>query len=88
MNKKLHLYKKHLALGNLARFVFWSILSQKNGSFVKLLSFFCVSVSLSRENLRGLRELFLQKNPSPMRNESGPHHLKQKYYVSKMWGHL
>ena len=63
--------KKNWALGNFSKFVVWSILSLKTGSFAKLLSFFCVSVSLARENLRGLRELFLQKNPAPMRNELG-----------------
>ena len=41
--------KTHLALGNLTKLVFWSILSFKNLSFVNC-------SSLVRENLRGLRE--------------------------------
>jgi hypothetical protein len=43
----------------MAKLVLWSILSYRNGSIAKLTSFF-----LARENLRGLRELFLQKNPA------------------------
>jgi hypothetical protein len=38
-------------------------LTFKNQSFEKLLSFI-VSLSLARENLRGLRELSLQENPA------------------------
>ena len=51
INLRLHTQKSHLALGNLAKMEFWSILSCKSWSFAKLLSFF-VSVSLIelREN--------------------------------------
>ena len=58
--------KSHLALDNLAKLAFWSISSGKNGSFAKFLSFFCVSVSLVRENLRELRELFYRKIQSKL----------------------
>ena len=48
--------KKHLALGNLAKLVFVSILSFKNWSFSKLLSFFCVSLSGERKIWRNKRK--------------------------------
>ena len=34
------------------------------GKIEVLKNLFCLSVSLAKENLRGLRELFLQKNPA------------------------
>ena len=51
--------KRYLALGNLAKFVFWSILLFKNWSFSKLLNFFCVSFS-------GENWVEIQKNPAQM----------------------
>ena len=41
LNDRIYSYtkKSNLALGNLAKLIFWSILSFKNWSFVKLLSF-------------------------------------------------
>ena len=41
--------KSHLALGNLAKLVFCSILSIKNWIFEKLLGFFCLSYTYERK---------------------------------------
>ena len=51
-----HTKKKHLALGNLAKLVFVSILSFKNWSYSKLLSFFCVSLIGARKIWRNKRK--------------------------------
>ena len=43
--------KKHFALGNLANFVFWTILSSKNWTLAKLLCFFQLYMVVLRRNL-------------------------------------
>ena len=53
-----------MALGNLAKLVFWSILSSKRGSFAKLLIFFVCQFLRSALNLGGLRGNLEQKNPA------------------------
>jgi hypothetical protein len=47
--------KSHLTLSNLAKLVFWSVLSFKNWSFAKLLSFFA-SVYIVRRKSEDLRK--------------------------------
>jgi hypothetical protein len=54
MIKDTLIQKKNLALGNLAKLVFWSILSQR----IEVLQ--NCSVSLARENMRELRKLSLE----------------------------
>ena len=54
--------KNHLALGNLAKLVFLSILPMKNWSFAKLLSFFCLSFSHERK-IWGNERISFSENP-------------------------
>jgi hypothetical protein len=57
-NLQLYIKKAILALGNLAKLVVWSRIE----IFSKLLSLFCESVSLVRDNLRELRGNLNHKN--------------------------
>ena len=68
--------KKHLAIINLAKLVFWSILSSQKWSFAKLFSFYFVSVSGER---------FLKEREKIFSTYSGSNCILTKTFVLLTW---
>ena len=65
LNDKIQ--KKHFALGNLAKFVFWTILSSKNWTLAKLLCFFQLYIVVLRRNL-GPKNCLISSHVSSKKN--------------------